>query len=49
MGYQVGDSRAITQISQAIHTPQTAYDGINVIWTGGAFTGTIYIYGYQKA
>lgn len=49
MGYQTGPARAITQISQAIHNVETAYDGINVIWTGGAFTGTIYIYGYQKA
>jgi hypothetical protein len=49
MGYQVGDSRAITQTSQAIHNVETAYNGINVIWTGGAFTGTIYIYGYQKS
>ena len=49
MAYQTSNSRALTQISQAIHNVETAYDGINVIWTGGAFTGTIYIYGYQKA
>lgn len=42
-------SRAIWTSIGGIHNATTSYDGFNLILGSGAFTGTIYLYGYQKA
>jgi hypothetical protein len=41
--------RSVNGITQGIHDQQTSYDGFNITLTSGTFTGTIYVYGYQKA
>jgi hypothetical protein len=41
-------SRAIWTSVGGIHNATTAYDGFNLILGSGAFTGTVFVYGYQK-
>jgi hypothetical protein len=40
--------RSVNAITQGVHDQQTSYDGFNITLTSGTFTGTIYVYGYQK-
>jgi hypothetical protein len=41
-------SRAIATTVGGIHNATTSYDGFNLILGSGAFTGTVFVYGYQK-
>lgn len=43
------NTRSVNEITQGVHNVQSVYDGFNIIFTAGSFTGTIYVYGYQKA
>ena len=41
-------SRSIWTTAGGIHNATTAYDGFNLILGSGAFTGTVFVYGYRK-
>lgn len=41
-------SRSIWTTIGGIHNATTAYDGFSLILGSGAFTGTVFVYGYQK-
>lgn len=41
--------RAVSLFNAGMHNATTSYDGINCIWSAGAFTGTIFVYGYKKS
>lgn len=47
--YNTSVPRSVNAITQGLHNLETSYDGFNLILSGGTFTGTIYVYGYQKA
>lgn len=47
--FDTGNTRSVAQTNIGVHNAQTSYDGINVFWAFGSFTGTIYVYGYQKS
>jgi hypothetical protein len=42
-------TRSISVWSSGVHDVSASYDGFNLRFLGGAFTGTIFVYGYQKA
>lgn len=42
-------TRSISVWSSGVHDVSTSYDGFNLRFLGGAFTGTIFVYGYRKA
>ena len=47
--YDTSNNRSVSVFNAGVHNASTSYDGFNLIWGAGAFTGTIYLYGYQKA
>lgn len=47
--YDTNNNRSVTIWSGGMHNATTSYDGFNAIWTTGAFTGTIFVYGYKKS
>jgi len=47
--YNTSVPRSVNAITQGLHNLETSYDGFNIILSSGTFTGTIYVYGYQKA
>jgi hypothetical protein len=47
--FQTSNTRSLSTLTMGIHNVQTSYDGINIIWTTGSFTGTIFVYGYRKS
>jgi hypothetical protein len=47
--YDTSNNRSVGVFNAGVHNAETSYDGFNLIWGAGAFTGTIYLYGYQKA
>lgn len=47
--WSLSNSRAVSSFNAGMHNATTSYDGINVIWTTGSFTGTIFVYGYKKS
>ena len=46
--YDTSNNRSVSVFNAGAHNAETSYDGFNLIWGAGAFTGTIYLYGYQK-
>jgi hypothetical protein len=42
-------TRSVSLFNAGMHNATTSYDGINCIWSAGAFTGTIFVYGYKKS
>jgi hypothetical protein len=55
-GYSSAGSQFDTSVSRSIytsiggmHNATTSYDGFNLILGSGTFTGTVYLYGYQKS
>jgi hypothetical protein len=47
--YDSGTLRSVGIVTQGVHNVATSYNGFNMILSAGTFTGTIYVYGYQKA
>jgi hypothetical protein len=47
--YDTSNNRSVGVFNAGAHNLETSYDGFNLIWGAGSFTGTIYLYGYQKA
>ena len=46
--FDTAQVRTVSIYNAGVHNAETSYDGFNLIWAEGAFTGTIYLYGYQK-
>jgi len=46
--FDTTNTRSVSVFNAGVHNASTSYDGFNLIWAAGAFTGTIYLYGYQK-
>jgi hypothetical protein len=47
--WNTSSTRSVNLINGGMHNATTSYDGINCVWQSGAFTGTIYVYGYKKS
>jgi hypothetical protein len=47
--FDTGATRSVSVYNAGVHNAETSYDGFNMIWGAGTFTGTIYLYGYQEA
>ena len=49
IAFNTSSTRSVSAFNAGVHNAATSYDGFNLILTGGTFTGTIYLYGYQKS
>jgi hypothetical protein len=47
--YDTTNNRSVGVFNAGVHNETTSYNAFNLIWSAGSFTGTIYLYGYQKA
>lgn len=47
--FNTSSVRSISVWSSGVHNVSTSYDGFNLRFLAGAFTGTIFLYGYQKS
>ena len=46
--YDTSNNRSVSVFNAGVHNASTSYDGFNLIWGAGNFTGNIYLYGYAK-
>jgi hypothetical protein len=47
--FSTSATRSVSVWSSGVHNASTSYDGFNLIFLAGAFTGTIFVYGYKKS
>lgn len=47
--FSTSATRSISVWSSGVHNVSTSYDGFTLRFLAGAFTGTIFVYGYQKS
>ena len=47
--FNTGNSVSTSIYTSGVHNLETSYDGFTLNWFTSSFTGTIYLYGYQKA